>query len=170
MRKILAIILVALMALSFIPLRNTKTVSAYDKTKATMVANALQNVQQLPTPPNTWELVNSAVTVQRYFQFYWDPNIGLTPFLATDMYLTVISEGSLSKLDAHYYVVITVNPAGGWYVFIDPDTHFDLPYNLGGPSYSNTRRFSLGAYHTLRYGGAKGRTFHSGWADMANSG
>lgn len=170
MRKILSLLLVLLMALSFVPLRNTKTVTAYDKTKATMVGNALQAVQQLATPPNTWELVNSTVTVQRYFQFYWDPGIGLTPLLATDMYLTVISEGSLSKLDARYYVVITENPQGGWFVFIDPDTHFDFPYNLGGPSYSNTRRFLLGDYHTLRYGGAKGRTFHSGWTDMGNNG
>jgi len=190
MRKILAIILVALMVISFIPLRNVKQVEAYDKTKATMVANALQAINHLATPPNTYRLVDSVVDsvyvrVQRPFDFYWDPLLPslidpddpdfgdevVTNALATDMYLTVNSEGSLSKLDAHYYVVLVYyDPAGtlplDWYVFIDPDTHFDLPYNLGGPSYSNTRRFALGDYHTLRYGGAKGRTFHSGWADM----
>ena len=167
MRKILAILLVTLMALSFVPLRNTKTVVAYDKTKATMVANALQAVQPLATPPNTWELVDSAVTVQRYFQFYWDPSIVSTPNFATDMYLTVESEGSKSVLKDRYYVVLVYDyESGTWYVYIDPDTHFDLP----GAPYSNTRRFILGDYHTIKFGGAKGRTFHSGWADMGGNG
>lgn len=180
MRKILAILLVILMAISFVPLRNIKQVEAYDKTPATMVANALQEVSKLTTPPDTWELVDSTVVnVQRYFQFYWDPKIddhpdfeNVIPWLATDMYLTVISEGSKSTLKDHYYIVIATTFDGGvgTWAFIDPDTHFDLPYNKGGPSYSNTRAFRIGNYHTVRYGGAKGRTFHSGWADMGNSG
>jgi len=47
MRKILAIFLVALMALSFVPFRTTKTVEAASNTDAAMVLNAL-----IPVYPN----------------------------------------------------------------------------------------------------------------------
>lgn len=44
MRKILAFILITLMALSFVPFRSTKTVNAQTKLNATFILNALQEV------------------------------------------------------------------------------------------------------------------------------
>jgi len=169
MRKYLALILVALLAISFVPFRFTGThaVYAYDKTPATMIAAAFQDVDKLAAPPDTWELVDSDVYVQRYFSFYWSPDFGLDPSLATDFYATVNSEGSLSELRDHYYVVVDEEEK----IYIDPDTHFDIPADLGGPTWSNTMGpFNIGDYVTLDFGPAAGRTFHIGLADMKNDG
>jgi len=179
MRKYLALILVALLAISFVPFRFTGThaVYAYDKTPVTMIANAWQDVQAVTAPPHTLELVDSAVTVQRYFSFYWDetadwdgdndPNTTVMPELATDFYATVVSEGSLSELKDHYYVVYVVVD-GEEQVYIDPDTHFDVP---GSTAWANTMGpFGVGDYVTLDYGPAAGRTFQIGLADMDDSG
>ncbi|MGC8944000.1 MAG: hypothetical protein ACP5KX_07860, partial [Caldisericia bacterium] len=123
MRKILAILLVTLMALSFIPFRSNKIVSAYDKTPATMIANAIQSAKVLVNRPSPqaddYTLVNNGnVIVQRKFNFsvddllYWwavlpNPDPNQPTLLATDMFLTVKSEGSLSKLYDRYYVLIS---------------------------------------------------------------
>jgi len=196
MRKILAIILVALMAISFIPLRNAKQVEAAVNTKATMVANALQSVELLDTPPDTYTLVDTVVDdvyeveVQRPFEFWWDPQFtslfspDILPVYATDMYLTVESDGHKSKLYDRYYVVITGEEEEAPFslipstvqIFIDPDTHFDVPESLlpaasrPAPSWNNTMGpFYIGEIITLTKGPAAGRTFQIGWADMTIS-
>ena len=183
MRKYLALILVALLAFSFVPFRftGTPTAAAYDKTPATMIANAWQDIAQVTAPPHTWELVDSAVTVQRYFSLYWDetadwdgdsnPTTTVEPDLATDFYATVVSEGSLSELKDHYYVVgyLEGEEFSDLVIYIDPDTHFDIPAALGGPTWSNTMGpFTIGDYVALDFGPAAGRTFQIGLADMDN--
>ncbi|MGC8943988.1 MAG: hypothetical protein ACP5KX_07800, partial [Caldisericia bacterium] len=76
MRKILAILLVALMALSFVPFRNTKTVSAASNTKATMILNTLHEIIPLVRDP-----LNANPALQDFNRFdytlnfepiYWD--------------------------------------------------------------------------------------------------
>jgi len=136
MRKILAIILVALMALSFVPFRNVKTVEAATNKNATMIVNSLWNVT-FNTPP-TRSTVDSHL---RPYSFLWYAT-GYTPEFGTDFYLTAVSDASGSKLTDRYYAIIASDEDGGYHLFIDPDTTFETP-----ASSNNTKRygpFSLG--------------------------
>ncbi|MGC8943987.1 MAG: hypothetical protein ACP5KX_07795, partial [Caldisericia bacterium] len=285
MRKILAIILVALMALSFVPLRNTKTVSADSNTPAAMILNALIPVYpniDTADPYDYWAwgepiyldadtsttvtsgdtlLYGKSVSNGNTLIFtdnllYWydnngnatfeaaadsvyydvgstsgtvDPgdilvmgpgapfgtaltgvaatvNIGfvdfdsnnswggkaLRPFgfrfgdssyqfpsgeipkFATDMYLTILQ----SKLDAHYYVLITLNNQGTYNLYIDPDTLFNVPPKGGSGADPRSLNNTMGPYPlnntfnsviNLWEGPAAGRTFQFGFVDMTKT-
>ncbi|MGC8944009.1 MAG: hypothetical protein ACP5KX_07905, partial [Caldisericia bacterium] len=129
MRKILAIILVALMALSFVPFRNTKTVSAATNKNATMIANALWNVNYNAPPKRS--IVESDL---RQYSFLWYVT-GYTPLFGTDFYLTAVSDASGSKLTDRYYAIIA-QYANSYYLFLDPDTTFEVP-----AATNNTKKF-----------------------------
>jgi len=147
MRKILAIILVALMALSFVPFRNTKTVEAASNIKATYILMALQQAEVIidlgaasPYPYDTGKLrpvdpvASSVYEALRPFEFKF-PKLWYTEvdnevdIFATDVYFDITSEGSLSKVSARYYVLLVETEAGveQYNVYIDPDTVFDDP-------------------------------------------
>ncbi|MDI6860708.1 MAG: stalk domain-containing protein [Caldisericia bacterium] len=130
MRKILAFILITLMALSFVPFRTTKTVSAQSAKNATMIVNALWSVT-FNAPP-TRSTVNSDL---RPYSFLWYVT-GYTPFLGTDVYLTVISDAAGSKLLDRYYAIVAIDGNNGLHLFLDPDTTFETPATT-----NNTRRY-----------------------------
>ncbi|HQP00347.1 MAG TPA: hypothetical protein PL042_07075, partial [Caldisericia bacterium] len=162
MRKILAIILVALMALSFVPFRNTNQVEAATNKNATMITNALWNVT-FNTPP-----VKSKVESDlRPYSFLWYAT-EYTPILGTDFYLTVISDASGSRLLDRYYAIVAYDDDLGLHLFIDPDTTFETP-----ASTNNTKSwgpFSLGttlSEWTIVIGG---RNFVLNFIDIDDSG
>jgi len=76
MRKILAIILVALMALSFVPFRNVKQVEAASNTKATMVLNTLHEIVPLIRDPlnadPTKQDIDRTDYTLNFEPIYWD--------------------------------------------------------------------------------------------------
>jgi hypothetical protein len=161
MRKILAILLVALMALSFVPLRTTKTVSAAVKTKATNIFNALWDVTFNPPPARS--TVDSDL---RPYSFLWYV-AGRTPILGTDFYLTVISDASGSKLTDRYYAIIAEDNNNILYLYIDPDTTFETP-----AATNNTKVFALPLGTTLSSWTITigGRNFVLNFLDIDNSG
>ncbi|MBC7194146.1 MAG: hypothetical protein H5U37_00570, partial [Caldisericia bacterium] len=284
MRKILSLLLVLLMALSFVPLRNTKTVEAASNTPAAMIANAL-----IPVYPNistadpydywAWgepvyldvdvsgtvsagdvllygKSVTTGSTISADPLLYWydnnssglfeaeadslyydvgsisgsaDPGdilvmgpgvafgtaftglasnvnigfvdidgngvwggkalrpfgfkfgdssypfpVGETPIFATDMYLKILQ----SKLEDHYYVLITINQQRVYNLYIDPDTMFNVPPR--GASGADPRSINntmgpfplINTYNSvisLWEGPAAGRIFQFGFADMTKS-
>ncbi len=162
MRKILSILLVTLMALSFVPFRTSKIVSAAVTTKnATMIVNALWSVTY--NPPPTRSTVNSPL---REYSFLWYAS-GFTPIFGTDFYLTAVADASGSKLTDRYYGIIARDALLRYHLFIDPDTTFETP-----AATNNTRRFGpfpLGttlSNWTIVIGG---RNFVLNIVDMNNS-
>jgi len=164
MRKILAILLVTLMALSFVPFRTNKTVVAASNTKATMIANALWPVTFNAPPARS--TVDS--DIRPYSFLWWNLALAYTPVLGTDFYLTVVSDASGSKLMDRYYAIIALDDKGDVYLFVDPDTTFEPP-----ASTNNTKLFGpfpLGTTlsdWTITIGG---RNFVLNFFDMDNDG
>ncbi len=138
MRKILAILLVALMVLSFVPLRAGKVVTAQTKRNATNIFNALWNVTY--NVPPTRSTVNSNL---RPYSFLWYV-ADRTPILGTDFYLTVISDASGSRLTDRYYAIVAQDDNGDFYLYIDPDTTFETP-----DATNNTKEWALPLDTTL---------------------
>ncbi len=129
MRKILSFILIALMVLSFVPLRSNKIVYAQTTRNATMIVNALWAVTYDYTSRRGD--VNSTL---RPYSFLWFVT-GFTPSLGTDFFLTVVSDASGSRLMDRYYAIIASDGQQN-HLFIDPDTTFETP-----SATNNTRRY-----------------------------
>lgn len=200
MRKILAIFLITLMALSFIPFRTTKIVEAAANTKATYVLMALQQARLVEKPsPYPYD---EAILETPNTNHNDDPYDALRPFtlnvpdnwvtsdvyakiFATDVYFDVVSDGGLSKVTSKYYVALVNTPnlpntSGIYNIYIDPDTIFDTPATtnntqlLGSVDTSATPwTVALDATYVangLLYGPAKGRFFNIGFSDRKNDG